>query len=812
MLIIGPHIADSQAHRDAKRLKPVPRASREESCEIHESIPVNSNRTVGIPSNNPDDCPTVSAETVPVPTEDMLHDVVERTLPWEQPGLFPKEICDQLSAEHQDLILRKYSSLDSFRSTIHHTLTVMLGQEKIERQSAKTLLGGRSHRYIRVRKDEPDESQLRDNSNSSSLDVVGSSRKASTSCRGVESHAPTQTSRPAECVRATPVLPHPAKVLHNQNSVSSEVGSSSKQALPRPTITAPEAPTTSQERTTPYCHESTSLATAVSEGEVRSVTLEQRQHAQSQAPHTTPNSGPKLPSSHVAVIRGTEASAGVPEYSSQTQGRPARVNITVHQPATVPSPGEAQKTKFQKPDERDGFPVQVKMPLHARADNRVAKPALKDAPMEKSPASRITPGPIAKLQPSHTPPPSRGSQWSDQLGGSHEQSSIPNDSPDARQRDPPLLPSEASSNNASTHAQATSLMAHVQTPQTAVRNPKHMGQGYPPQHQIHTTATGGKQDRAPRPAKPPNFNHNAVSSGQVRSSFTAINSKGRSNVSAPVLASASQASTVGIAGVAHDAASKPNSVQFSKANVCARDTTRVARTPTTLDTTKTLRTNTDMPNRQSGPGSGPSPHRTVDGSPATEKQSITASTQNVKPSRSIVIREEDERDLPSASSIDQTQQTAKVDATSTSDGPEKSHETTHVESSHEDRSALALGKLVNKARDARMRRQKWADDVKVSELKRRNAQLVLDDTLAWEDAYTKKLKELGADLASRRYQIAELEREVEATRQHSVRSGDTANVKTIECQAHAKAKSKAEEEFANANTELQGLLQTLGIL
>ena len=271
------HIADSPAQRDAKRLKPVPRASREESCEIHESIPVNSNRTVGIPSNNPDDCPTVSAETVPVPTEDMLHDVVERTLPWEQPGLFPKEICDQLSAEHQDLILRKYSSLDSFRSTIHHTLIAMLGQRKIERQSAKTLRGGRSHRYIRVRKDELDESQLKDKSNSTCLDVVGSSRKASTSCRGVESHAPTQTSRPAECVRATPVLPHPAKVLHNQNSVSSEVGSSSKQALPRPTITAPEAPTTSQERTTPYCHESTSLATAVSEGEVRSVTLEQRQ-------------------------------------------------------------------------------------------------------------------------------------------------------------------------------------------------------------------------------------------------------------------------------------------------------------------------------------------------------------------------------------------------------------------------------------------------------------------------------------------------------------------------------------------------------
>ena len=780
LTIIGPHIAGSQAHRDAKRLKPVPRASREKSCEIHESISVNSNLTVGIPSNNPDDRPTVSAETVPALTEDMLHEVVERTLPWEQPGLFPKEICDQLSAEHQDLILRKYSSLDSFRSTIHHTLTVMLGQKKIERQSAKTFRGGRSHRYIRVRKDEPDESQLRDNSNSSSLDVVGSSREASTSYRGVESNAPTQTLRPAESVRATPVLPHPAKVLHKQNSVSSEVGSSSKQALPRPTITAPEAPTTSQERTTPYCHESTSLATAVSEGEVQSVVLEQRQHTQ--------------------------------EYSSQTQGRPARVNITVHQPATVPSPGKAQKTKFQKPDERDGFPVQVKMPLHARADNRVAKPALKDAPMEKSPASRINPGPITKLQPSHTPPPSRGGQWSDQLGGSHEQSSILNNSPDARQRDPPLLPSEASSNNASTHAQATSLVAHVQTPQTAVRNPKHMDQGYPPQYQIHTTATGGKQGRTPRPAKPPNFNHNAVSSGQVRSSFTAINSEGRSNVSAPVLASASQASIVGIAGVAHDAASKPNSVQFSKADVCARDTTRVARTPTTLDTTNTLRTNTEMPNRQSGPGSGPSPHRIVDGSPATEKQSITASTQNAKPSRSIVIREEDERDLPSASSIDQTQQTTKVDATSTSDGPEKSHGTTHVESSHEDRSALELGNLVNKARDARKRRQQWADDVKVFELKRRNAQLVLDETLAWEDAYTKKLKELKADLASRRYQIAELEREVEATRQHSVRSGDTANVKTIECQAHAKAKSKAEEELANVNTELQGLLQTLGIL
>jgi hypothetical protein len=758
-MIIGLHIADSQAQRDAKRLKPVPRASQKESYEIHQTISVNSNRTAGIPSNPPDDHLTVSAETVPAPTEDLFHKVIERTLPWEQPGLFPKEICDHLSAEHQDLILRKYSSLDSFRSTIHHTLIAMLGQRKIERQSAKTLRGGRSHRYIRVRKDELDESQLKDKSNSTCLDVVGSSWKASTSCPDAESHAPTQTLRPMECVPATPVLPHSAKVLHNQGSISSEVGSSSKQALSRPTGTKPEAPRTSQERTTPYDDGSTSLATTASEGEARNVISEQRQHTQSQASHTTPSSGPKLPSSHVAVTQGTQASAGGLGRSSQTQGLPARVNITVHRSASVPSPEEAQKTKFQKPDGRGGFPVQVPMPPHACADNRIAKPALGDAPTEKCPASRITSGSITKLPPSHTPPSGRGSQWSGQWGGSHEQSSIPNDPPDVRQRDPPSLPSEASSKNASTHAQVTSLMSHVPTPQTAVKNPKHMGQGYPAQHQNHTTATGGKQDRTPRPAKPPNSNHNAVSSGQVKSSFTAINSNGRSNVSAPVLA-----------------------------------------------------TNIEMPKRQSGPGSGPSPHQTIDGSPATEKQSITASTQNAKPSRSIVVIEEDERELPSARSIDQTQQTAKVDATSTSDGPEKSYQTTHVESNHKDRSALELGELVKKARDVRKRCQKSADDVKVFELRGRNAQLVLDETLARKDVYTKKLKELEAVLASRRYQIAELEDEVEATRQYSVRSGDTAKVKTIECQAHAKAKSKAEKELSNTNAELQGLLQTLGIL
>jgi hypothetical protein len=811
-MIIGLHIADSQAQKDAKRLKPVPRASRKESCEIHESISVNSNLKAGIPSNPPDDHRTVSAETVPAPAEDLLHEVIERTLPWEQPGLFPKEICDHLSAEHQDLILRKYSSLDSFRSTIHHILIAMLGQRKIERQSAKTLRGGRSHRYIRVRKDELDESRLKDKSNSTRLDVVGSSGKATTSCPDAESHAPTQTLRPMECVPATPVLPHSAKVLHNQGSVSSEVGSSSKQALSRPTGTNPEAPRTSQERTTPYDDGSTSLATTASEGEARNVIPEQRQHTQSQASHTTPSSGPKLPSSHVAVTQGTQASAGGLGCSSQTQGLPARVNITVHRSASVPSPEEAQKTKFQKPDGRGGFPVQVPMPPHACADNRIAKPALEDAPTEKLPASRITSGSITKLPPSHTSHSSRGGQWSGRWGGSHEQSSIPNNPPDVRQRDPPSLPSEASSKNASTHAQATSLMSHVPTPQVAVKNPKHMGQGYPAQHQIHTTATDGKQDRTPRPAKPPTSNHHAVSSGQVKSSFTAINSKGRSNVSASVLASASQVSVVGIAGVAQDATSKQNSVQPSKTNVCARDTARVAPAPPISDVMETLHVKIEMPNRQSGPGSGPSPHQILDGSPATEKRSLTASTQNAKPSRSIVIPEEYGRDLPSARSIDQTQQTAKVDATSTSDGPEKSHQTTHVESNHKDRSALELGELVKKARDVRKRCQKSADDVKVFELKGRNAQLVLDETIARKDEYTEKLKGLEAVLASRRYQIAKLEDEVEATRQYSVRSGDTAKVKTIECQAHAKAKSKAEKELSNTNAELQGLLQTLGIL
>ena len=111
--------------------------------------------------------------------------------------------------------------------------------------------------------------------------------------------------------------------------------------------------------------------------------------------------------------------------------------------------------------------------------------------------------------------------------------------------------------------------------------------------------------------------------------------------------------------------------------------------------------------------------------------------------------------------------------------------------------------MVRQERDAEVERRREA---LVALLRQQSAKWTTKDN------YTKKLKELEADLASRRYQIAELEREVEATRQHSVRSGDTANVKTIECQAHAKAKSKAEEEFANANTELQGLLQTLGIL
>lgn len=68
------------------------------------------------------------------------------------------------------------------------------------------------------------------------------------------------------------------------------------------------------------------------------------------------------------------------------------------------------------------------------------------------------------------------------------------------------------------------------------------------------------------------------------------------------------------------------------------------------------------------------------------------------------------------------------------------------------------------------------------------------------------------DLASRRGQIAELEHEVEATQQHCDRSADTATVKTMECQAHAEAKSKAEEELSNTNKELQGLLRALGLL
>lgn len=77
----GCRVADSQAQGDAKRLNPVPGASQNSSCEIHESISVKSTRTAGIPSNTPDDHLTVSAEAVSAPTEDLLHEVIERTLP-----------------------------------------------------------------------------------------------------------------------------------------------------------------------------------------------------------------------------------------------------------------------------------------------------------------------------------------------------------------------------------------------------------------------------------------------------------------------------------------------------------------------------------------------------------------------------------------------------------------------------------------------------------------------------------------------------------------------------------------------------------
>jgi chromosome segregation ATPase len=287
------------------------------------------------------------------------------------------------------------------------------------------------------------------------------------------------------------------------------------------------------------------------------------------------------------------------------------------------------------------------------------------------------------------------------------------------------------------------------------------------------------------------------------------------------LSAGTRTAVIGASGVTSDKVSRSAPpAHSSNAEVERLNTSKSPHPQVRPDVLETSHSSVQTPKQQSGSGSIPVQQRAVECPGAMGSQSMLTSAQQAMQSPGVAVSGKNQQDSnsarlvgpKSARSIVQAQQTVTVDLTNISDTPEGTSGTTRLQASHGDQSALELGKLVNKVREVRRRRQRYADEARSFDLKLRNAELTLDELLEGMKTHMKELSGLHEDLEKLRNQVAGRENKVEAIRQQADRTRDTANRVTLECRALTESKGKAEKAFANTDKELDRLLQALDIL
>lgn len=257
------------AQRDVKRLKSFAGTSQEPAGQKFNTTA--DSCTVGIRSGTDDGAPDDGALVGPAPAaftpnDHGLHNIIERILPWKQPGLFIMEICDQLSGERQDPMLIKYNNVGSFRVMIHRALAVMLQQEKVERESATTLKGGRSHRYVKTENRQSNGSPRTDNGENTDPRFVRAATRAeaSTECPHAEPAIPTQIAHPEGMNASLPAPSMAAAALHKGDISSRDARVPSGQTPPR--LAEADSEPTSEVRDEQRTPQSCSLVTLRSDG------------------------------------------------------------------------------------------------------------------------------------------------------------------------------------------------------------------------------------------------------------------------------------------------------------------------------------------------------------------------------------------------------------------------------------------------------------------------------------------------------------------------------------------------------------------
>ena len=129
-----------------------------------------------------------------------------------------------------------------------------------------------------------------------------------------------------------------------------------------------------------------------------------------------------------------------------------------------------------------------------------------------------------------------------------------------------------------------------------------------------------------------------------------------------------------------------------------------------------------------------------------------------------------------------------------------------------DRDVHTLGKQVKLARDIKVKREELAEVMSDLESRRRDAHLSLRTTLAEMDADIREHVRLSSNLERLQNLTEKRKHEAAAILQRLDSRRDMASRIREEHQSHTESIRRMESEFSSSGKELQGILQTLGIL
>jgi hypothetical protein len=784
---------------------------------------VSSGHAKEVVSETSDDRSVFSAKTTSTLNHDTFHDEIARMLPSVQPGLFLKEICNQLNAEHQDLISEKYSSFNSFKTMIHQTLTLMLKQQKVERQSATTQEKGRSHQYIRAgrRGSHRSQSTMSDETRSSELDMAAS--YSTTSTTSSEAVSNTYNTVPSDtAVPAIPVLAPMEKSSHTEMSVARTAASAKEQTLPHPTVidsvSPPEIPET---QTATYDHRSTHMAPEASGTPVQDSVTGEGEQIQILTSDMIPSSSQRLSPPRSAEARGVQLLTETPEHRSGRQGLSSRVNTHGHQKVSAPGPQGIGKAQVRSPDAECQPPAESSLPLHSGSTDTATTPTAGNGP--STPLSKSCPGQALLTKTlgdrasslSH-----KEGQWSDQGEVSHDRSPVSDNLSGTCAKTTTSHPSGSCPENVSVQGRAANLVSGVQIPLTATVAHKQVARGYPARSQRHTTATGGNRKTIP-PSDVPKCSKRITSPrSQCQPSFTAINPRQQPEMSRPMPSAGTQTSLISTSRAMHDIASRSAPVNLHHAEAHGTITSKNSRPQARPNVVGTSHSCVQTPKQQSDSSSIAIKQRAVEHPQAKGAQTTLAPEQECKQRSDVAVSEQIQQNLNSskwvgsgsARSVDEVKKAVTVDLTGDSDKHQETSVSTRAQTNHGDRSALDLGNLVELAREKGKQRQRHADNVKSFGLKQRQAELRLDQLIAEMNHHMENLSGLHRDWEELQEQVERNENKVQAIRQQADRTRDTANRVTLECQSYAESGRRSEKDFANTEKELEELVQELGIL